>query len=334
MSKPNIHPVFKETVGQEFAKLRLSQSIYSGANDGIMAQPLLEAEPGNGKSHLMRLTIDGYRAAGFDTLYFNSPEEFREGGANFDSLLQLLTGDRKFAIAIDEFHMIDHRKTVRLEKVKAFLMKALDKGNDGKDIRFDSSTLVNFSRRRGCFLLGTNFPGALDKSGAFQSRCDRIQLDLYSVEELVEILQGMLHNEGFSDVAENTLKQIARCGRGTARPMERLVDQIKMEREAKGEKRTTINRENVLTALKMCRMYPKGLSMNEVKLLLACEQPQRNNVMLAQFPNIESKVLDKTKSYLITEGLGVQLSAGFQRTTWGTQYLADIKKEGFVVPKV
>lgn len=323
--------VFADTIGQSHAIQLLSQSIASGINGGEMFSPLVVAEAGGGKTHLMQRKIQALKEAGLKTLFFSSPEEFRERSSNYDSFVELITGSDPFAIAIDELHMIHHRKTVQLDKIWAFLMKALDRTNEGRMIRFDAETSTTFSRKRGCFILGTNFPEKLDSSGAFQSRCDIIKLDPYSVDELVQILQVMLQKEGFQAANENTLKQIARCGRGTARPMASLISQLKMGRSASGETRKTINREDVFEALKLSKMFPRGLRNNEIKLLKLCNMPLRDNVILATLPDMEKDTLSKSKGFLIGQGFATPLPSGLQTSILGKTYLEQSRKEGFVI---
>ena len=332
----NINPVFNHVVGQETAKVRLSQSIASAVNGGEMNSPLLTAEAGVGKSHLARAAIQGYKDAGFDTLTFNSPAEFREKGEAFSSFISLLMDSPKYAIFIDEAHEINGSQgqaaTVQLAKVRSFLMKALDKGNEGREIRLDSELVVNFSRKKGSIILATNFPHMLDKSGAFQSRCDHIPLDLYNENELIQILQGMLVKEGFQTANENTLAMIARCGRGTARPLEKIVGQLKIQLSAEGKKKHTINREDVISALKLSKMFPRGIKGWEIDVIKLCHgRALRDGHITSLLPHVEPEALRKSKGYLI-EGCKLMQATthGIMTTTLGSRYVDTLKNEGFL----
>ena len=329
--KPN--NVFNDTIGQETAVIQLSESIASAANGGEMASPLLSQEAGGGKTHLQRRYLQGLEKEGIATLFFSSPEEFRTQGANFDKIVQLVTSGERYAIGIDEAHLFHHRPTVQMEKVFAFVMKALDRNNHHRSFNFDGQTLVNFNRKLGSISFATNFPDALDKSGALQSRFDKIELKPYSEEELVQILQIMLKDAGFQAASEKTLGKIARCGRGTARPMEKIIGQIAMSRSASGETRKTINCDDVCNALKLKQMFPRGLTPDEVQMLIVCETPRRDSVIAAFLPQMERNIMKKAKGFLMLNGFAEQTPQGFCTTPTGNAYIAQLKKEGFKFDK-
>lgn len=322
---------FAGIVGQNIPVARLQESVKSAENGNGMLSPLIIGEAGKGKTALMRAYIDEMKERGFDTLFFSSPEEFRSDGERFDSLVQLIEGDKPYVIAIDEAHLFKNRATIRMERVLNFTMKALDKTNQGKPIQFDDNRLITFNRSKGSIVFATNFPNILDKSGALQSRFDTIVLDDYTEDELVEILQVMLQKVEMQHANPETLRRIARCGRGTARPLEKIIDQIKITRNASGEKRKTINGDDVLHALRMCKMYPRGLQPWEISILNRCKSAIRDNVLVQTIPHIEKTVFGRGKGYLIGQGLIKPTPQGLQRTDFGSKYLEKAEKEGFNV---
>lgn len=332
----SINAVFERTIGQGRAKTLLSQSIASAINGGLTLWPLLSQQAGGGKSHFARLYVEALRdQAEFEALFFNSPEEFRGEGEAWESLTNMIKeaslGARRVVIFIDEYHLIHNRPTVRMERLHALLMKAADKGNQGKALPWEGETVV-LDRSKICFVLATNFPHQIDKSGAFQSRFDHIALEDYNVEELTGILQIMLQNAGFQPASEKTLSMIAKCGRGTARPMEKIIDRLKMAHNASGKATMTINREDVISALHTSKMYPHGLQSWEVRLLDFCKaNPRIDQVIKATMPHVEGKALSKGKGFLIEREFAVQTRSGFQTTTRGVQYLDEIVKAGFPV---
>jgi len=325
---------FDHIIGQNIAKTRLIESIQSGAKDKEMLSPLLIGEAGKGKSALKNAYLNGMREIGADVLSFETPAELRSKGAHFSSFIQCIIESPKYCIAFDEAHEINgaagQAATVQLAQVRQFLMKALDKTNQNKAIRLNDEMVVDFNRARGSILLATNFPHVLDKSGAFQSRCDTIILDDYTDDELVAILQGMLKNAGFQAACDKTLSVIAKCGRGTARPLEKLVDQMKITSNA-GDGKKTINRDDVRNALRMTKMYPLGLQAWEVNILKRTQLPIRDNVLQSVLPNIEKVTFNKSKGYLLGKGLASQTTQGIQRTDKGERYLKEIVSQGFAV---
>ena len=328
------YKTFDNTIGQQIPVARLSESIMSGERDKEMLSPLLIGEAGKGKTRLMQDYLSGMKDIGCDVLEFSSPAELRSKGGAFSSFMELIMHSPKYAIGFDEAHEINgsagQGATVQLAKIRSFLMKALDKTNNGRAIRMDDETVVDFNRKRGSIVLATNFPHLLDKSGAFQSRCDTIILDDYSDQELIEILQLMLSKVDFKPACDKTLEMIAKCGRGTARPLEKLVDQLKITSNA-GAGKKTINRDDVKAALKMTKMYPLGLQAWEINILTRTQLAVRDNVLRAIMPNIEKATYDKSKGYLLGKGLAAQTTQGLQRTDKGERYLKTIAQDGFVV---
>ncbi len=322
---------FENIIGQAIAKGRLIESLQSASNGGEFLQPFMIGEAGLGKSKLNRAYCEAARELGFDVLSFESPEEFRSEGPAFDSIMQIFEQSDKFVIHIGETHLFKQRNTVRMDKLFAFLMKCLDKGNYGKAIRFDDNRTFTFSPKRGSFVFDTNFPHLLDKSGAFQSRLDTMVLDKYTEEELVQILQVMLIEAGFQEANEGTLGMIARCGRGTARPMEHIVSQLKITRHASGEARKSINKADVLNALLKQKMYPRGLQTHEIQILNRIHKPLRDNVLSASMHKIEKAVFNESKGFLINQALAAPTPQGLQLTDFGKTYLATAAKEGFPV---
>ncbi len=325
---------FDHIKGQNIPKTRLIESIQSGAKGKEMLSPLLLAEAGKGKTALTNAYLDGMREIGADVLSFQTPAELRSKGGSFSSFIQCIMESPKYCISFDEAHEINgsagQAPTVQLAQIRQFLMKALDKTNQNKAIRLNDEMVVDFNRTRGSIILATNFPHLLDKSGAFQSRCDTIILDDYTDDELVEILQGMLRNAGFQAACDQTLKLISKCGRGTARPLEKIIDQLRITANANDGKKT-INRDDVKTALKMCKYYPLGLQDWEVNILKRTQLPIRDNVLQSILPNVEKATFNKCKGYLIGKGLAVQTTQGIQRSDKGERYLKEVKAAGFNV---
>ena len=322
---------FEHIVGQSIAKERLTNSVMSASNGGTILSPLLIGEAGLGKSKMMDAYGDALEENGFEVIRHKSPEEFRNKGAYFDRIRQTILEGGKWALMIDEGHLFKHRSTVQMDLIFAFLLKALEKQN-GHPIQFGEDAVV-FDRTKNVVCLATNFPRVLDKSGAFQSRCDTVILDKYTQDELVEILQKMLVGAGLKPANEKTLHAIASCGRGTARPMERIVDQISMDLKAKGDK-ITVNREDVVTALRLSKMFPLGLEPFEIQLLQRCKKEiLRDNVIRATMPQVEKSQFDNSKGFLMGHGLVVHTGKGLQTSDNGRRYLDQTSKMGFTLPE-
>lgn len=322
---------FENIIGQEIAKERLTNSVLSATKGGTVLSPLLIGEAGLGKSKMMDAYGDALEENGFMVIRHKSPEEFRNKGAFFDRIRQTILDGGKWALMIDEGHLFKHRSTIQMDMIFAFILKALEKQN-GHPIQFGEDAVV-FDRTQNVVCLATNFPKVLDKSGAFQSRCDTVILDKYNQGQLVEILQKMLVGAGLKPANERTLQAIASCGRGTARPMERIVDQLVIDLKAHGEK-NTINREDVVTALRLSKMFPLGLEPFEIQLLQRCKtQILRDNVIKATMPQVETAQFNNSKGFLMGHGLVVHTGKGLQTSDNGRRYLTETAKMGFTLPE-
>lgn len=332
----SFHPAFDGIVGQAIAKQNFTDSISSAKNDGEMISPLITAAAGVGKSKIARAYISALADEGFDTLSFDSPEEFRSKGEAYSSLMSLIMDSPRYAIFIDEAHLLRYKATVQTDTMLAFLMKALDKGNNRKTIRIGAETTAVFDRCKASIVLATNFPNILDKSGALQSRCDLMELEEYTEPQLVKILQGMLVAEDFRPASEKTLAMIAKCGRGTARPMEKIVGKLKIANNAAGGTKHTINRDDVISALRLSKMFPRGLHPEEIKIMKKClNVPVRDNVLLATLPSMEQAGFRKSKGYLMGEcGFLAPTTGGSATTEKGRRYLEECRKSGFAVDAV
>jgi Holliday junction resolvasome RuvABC ATP-dependent DNA helicase subunit len=319
---------FANVVGQSHVKERLIQSVKSAENGGPMANPFLIAPKGNGKSHLRKAYENAMRGIGV-TVVAAEPDEFRLEGSKWEEIVKTVHSGERFLISVDEAHWLKEKSTSRQDKFLSFVLKATQAVSWDRPIGFEGQEVI-INPRNGSFLFATNFPGKLDSSGALQSRFQKMELSLYSMEQLIEILQLMLDKEGFREVNEKTLSFIARCGRGTCRPMEHIVQELVKKRAADGNKKNTVNREDVLHTLHNCQMFPAGLEAWEVEVLnYAKEKDLTDGMILAMIPKIENSDVRSGKQYLFARGYIDFHGRGIRTSDLGKKYLAEIEKDGF-----
>jgi Holliday junction resolvasome RuvABC ATP-dependent DNA helicase subunit len=320
---------FDQIVGQERAKSRLMSSVESFKSGGMTLSPLLCAQKGGGKTVLARAYGAELEKAGAQFFQFSSPEEFREEGPEWDKLIKFFTSKERSVLFIDETHLINYKSTRRLDKARAALMKSLDKNNKGKPIILDGETAFEFKRTEKTIILATNFPRKLDPSGALQSRMDKIELDEYSYKELLEILKRMLQAQGFHHLNDGTLEIIAHCGRGNARPLEKIAEEFEILLAAKRPK--VISRAEVKQALKNIKLYPFGLDESEVKILEKAAKPLKSSHINAALPQIESRAFKNSIGYLFSlELLGYGKGTMVKTTKKGIKYLQELQQHGFI----
>ena len=332
MDKEILAP-FDSVIGQTHAKQRLIRSVESAVNGGPMLQPLLIGEAGNGKTHLANAYCAALEAAGIQGLSVQ-PDQFR-GTDEDEKIMSLLEGKDRFFIYVDEAHLMkENNATVAQQRVVNAFMKVLDKNNHGKITQIHPDKTAGFTPEKGSIIMSTNFPWRLDKSGAFQSRTHKFELDLYNEDELIAILTLMLESQGFKQLKPETLRMIARCGRGTARPMEKIVEEIGLIHSGSGKRQMRINREDVLMALIQTRMFPLGLVNHEVELMIAGNEGDklRDTMIFSRFPKLEKDTLRKSKGYLMALQLMHDTGRGIITTDKGSRYLDNIQGDGFQLP--
>lgn len=324
-----IHQKFNNLVGQERAKTLLSASVESAKRGGMTASPLITAPAGVGKSVMVRAYISALsEETGRKSLLLNSPEELRAAGGQWDEFQTMVTGGEPYVLGIDEIHLVDQTPTRQLRILKSYLLKALDKNNDGKSINLTNEFFTTFDRTQHTIVIATNFPEKLDSSGALQSRCDLINLDLYNEEELIEIEKRLLFEIDL-DVDDDAIAIIARCGRGTVRPIRNILDQIKIVFDEK-----TVTKDMVKEVLKMLKIYPRGLNEYEINLLMVASQSAiKDSQFLAMNPGCSVSALRYAKGYLTNpqNGLLVQMANNSMETTRkGKTFLKALMNDGFI----
>lgn len=323
-----INEAFAKIVGQENACARLSSSLESVDNGGIMENLFLKGEAGLGKSAIMRAHAEALKDRGFDVMYLEHSDELRKNGEAFATWLQLVMDSPRYAIFFDEVHKLFQKTTVQTDKVVAYLMKIGDGGNRNKTIRIADETTCVFNPSNHVVVMGTNLAGKLPD--AMQNRFPGIRLRHYVQDELVTILQSMLEREEMKPACDKTLIDIAKCGRGTARPMEKIIQQLKV---AVGHQKSSINKEDVKNALKLAEMFPWGVQVPELQIMQVCRAvPHRDIVLEATLPSVDKKTLKDSKGFLCSKGMGVQGTNGFHTTEKGIRYMGEIEKQGFKLP--
>lgn len=293
---------------------------------------------GLGKTHMLRADLKARAAAikirrqrEAETLFLRSPQDVRlAGDAYFNFIEHVQNGDGQ---AIDELHEIDMSATVQSRKIKGILKGLLDNGAGAtRTVRLDDDTTIARHVSEIYFGAGTNYPEKIKDGPAIISRFGgETPLSLYSVSELSEILMAMAAAAGLR-VHESTVGLIAKCGRGTARPLESIIAHL--SRVAVTSGKDTINRSEALDAMRALELYPLGVSAREVAILIRSKGAGLMTRMIPILWAIEPKAASQSVSFLSSLGfIGAGTRAGtIQLSTAGAAYLDQLSADKFTLP--
>ena len=328
---------FVSIIGQNrlVQKRILAHSAYAKGSDAPTSF-LLTGAAGLGKTHFLRADLAARAAAveirrerEAETLFLRSPQDIRlAGDAYFSFVEQVQNGD---GVALDELHESDISPTVQTRKLKAILKGLLDNGaGPVRSVRLDDDTVISRHISDIYFAGGTNFPEKIKDGAAIISRFGgETPLALYSVEELTEILLRMSEAAGLR-IAENSLALCARCGRGTARPLEAIIAHL--SRVAAVAEKSTVNRAEILEAMRALELFPFGLSQREVAIMLKSKGAGIAARMIPIIWAIEPKAASASVAFLASLGF-VSIRAGvITLTSIGAAYLDQLKAERFTLP--
>lgn len=325
-----IHSNFAGIVGQKRAKELLSAGIVAAGAGRAAIQPLIDAPAGCGKTEVAHRYLDALESQGFRTMRFASPREIRLAGGGWDDFVSMVTDyETPYAVYFDEAHEMVSDNVKNMSTLFTFIRKAMDRTNENRDIVLSEGFSTRFNRAKNVIMLSTNFVHQLDKSGALQSRFDHLKLDLYREDELKQILTRMMTINNMTWANEDVLTTIARCGRGTARPIKNIVEQTLT---VVGNDRP-LTMDDTMRVLRLMKLFPKGLSTEEIQLLqMATNREIKDNQFLASVPSMEPAQLRMSKCYLTSPDVNFLCITprGMETTKRGKQYLALIASKGFL----
>jgi len=335
-----ITDAFACVIGQEMAKERLSYVLASAALGRAVRSTIVTGRTGLGKTNMTDAFLEGFAALGWKTYDFARPAQIL--GDDYIKLAEdIATDGLPVAVRIGEAHDLRVIKRVQLTRLHQFIMLFTDARNIGKTRTVNDGEiggLIDWTRL--IFILDTNFPLKLEEgkgSTSFLDRLMKIELEDYTYSHITQILAKMATEAGLR-IHESTIDLIARCARGTARPLQNIISELSgMNLGSK----QTINRQQVIRAIQLSRMYPLGLSVGEVKLLQYCMQQTKFASLCSLLPNMEISEVRTSIAFLQKCGRDKDgnpapflnhLSGGnYQTSPRGHAYLADLAKDGFKI---
>lgn len=314
---------FKGIVGQETPKLRVAKTVFGASlEEGYMTPVIIIAPPGVGKTRLLKAARAMYKAVWGDkrkAIFCPSGEELGTAKTFFEDILNKHVEDCDSCFFVDEFH-----KTPKAIQSIFRSMIEITEGREPKSVRNGEYEVTVNPKRHG-FFFATNEIDKIDP--ALLSRCKRIDLSLYSDEEMEQILFNALEADKIN-FHENTLRAIAECNRGTARNIVHWIDSVRQYLAFAGKK--SLNREDVISIIRESETFPLGLSKLELSTLLLLEKhgPQKLKELAAK--NLcDSSEQNTNERFLLQRGL-MRIDGERELTPEGRAYLAQLRKDKLI----
>lgn len=316
-----IREFFSPIIGQSTPKERLSEILIGPTVEGgYMAPVLIIAPPGVGKTKLLRaIQSIVKKMLGRKTIFFPSGEEMGSSDEFFDDVLIPHVHEKECVMFIDEFQdAASHMRDMVRRMIDITVERHSHVVSHG-----DKECVID-PKRLG-IVIATN---EIDKvPAALLSRCERIDLDLYTDDEMEQILFQSLDGLHFH---ENTLRKIAECNRGSARDIVHWVNAIRRHAAIAGKK--TLNREDVCQIIRKRETFPYGISKNELKTLLLLERFGDQQLKeLSAKNHCQAAEQNSNETYLRARNF-IEIGIKRHLTKDGREYLAELRKDGFLGP--
>ena len=334
----DITSFYSHLVGQENA---IKQRVNAWTAYVLGAHPksaFVKGEAGLGKTALMRADAKcakwcmEQRGEFGEVLYYKSAGELRKNGEDWKrfitTVLDSSTGST--FIYLDEFHellplLVQGAKVIQLLKgwtdKERGEFRSVSFGDEGTATRHASQIM---------FIVGTNFPAKIPDYQAIASRLGEIDLELYSIPQLCEIAVRMAKNAKLQ-IVENTVGTLARCGRGTARPIEKIIE--KASELALIHDKRTISKADALEIMRENSLYPHGLKTLEVAMINEAQKGYISLATVATAQKVETKVVKDAACFLNYIGMIAINGAKFTASQEGRDFISAIKKLKFHVPE-
>jgi Holliday junction resolvasome RuvABC ATP-dependent DNA helicase subunit len=314
---------FAKAEGQENAKARLTQNILSALVDGYLVPILFIATYGLGKTLLLKLYASCIRQVlGREILGFASGADLGTRITFAEDVLIQKFHDKDAVIIVDEIQ--EARKPV------IGLMRSMINPESNRSpvtVRVYGDAEVTADPKRNSFVFATNKIDELDV--AFVSRLERIDLAMLTDENMMAIIDRILHDAGIT-FHDTSKRIIAECNRGTARDVVKWTNAVRQFCAVNAKK--TFSIDNAREVIKMRETYPLGVTANELKTLLHLEA--RGSLKLKELAGlniVSPKEQNSNETYLLQRGL-MAIKNERELTSIGEAYLKELRKHRFALP--
>jgi hypothetical protein len=339
---------FNEIIGQEPNKLYFDNLLGANKKSKTPKPPLVvSGERGAGKTSILRALIRAMQenhpdiailpqpeSDSLDTL--PTPKQLRgeNGGQSamrsfLNDLSVMLGNDLPLVVVLDEFHELDkgprftpasysHLFTL-LMKITLFSLE----GRTGT-IQIEKNHYT-WNPAKHFLLFATNYPEKVNP--ALWSRCRHVPLAACTPEELTAICMQKLKLKGLRAM-EGSIKPIVNLCRTSPREIDNVIGELSAV--VGNQCKATINKEDVLMAMRGMEKYPYGFVKDFVRLLDKMqEEPLTVPTMQTLRPSIADSVGREISVAADQKLVYKPTSRGWQATSHCREALKAWKAQGF-----
>jgi Holliday junction resolvasome RuvABC ATP-dependent DNA helicase subunit len=313
---------FKDIVGQDVAKKKLTFFIKNYEASSILPTLMFVAPKGCGKTTVAKavgrcLKNSEGKTKKFLEINCSTVKSLKQF---FNQIIIPHVNGQEVTVLLDE--------ASELPKDVTMALLTILNPNPENFTQFSyEDYVVDFDFRRISFMMATTEAQSIFH--ALMDRCERVDLEEYSYDDLAEIINRVTNRAKFSD---GVLEQIAPVLRGNARAAQKMSNHINsFMASTKGSKFGIAEWD---TLKDMLGTLPLGLSRIELQLLrILSEKKQCSLTYLAAKTGLTKSCLQRDfEMYLQKEGLMEIDRGGRQLTAKGQEYLKALDEVESIEP--
>jgi len=313
---------FKDIVGQDVAKKKLTFFIKNYEASSILPTLMFVAPKGCGKTTVAKavgrcLKNSEGKTKKFLEINCSTVKSLKQF---FNQIIIPHVNGQEVTVLLDE--------ASELPKDVTMALLTILNPNPENFTQFSyEDYVVDFDFRRISFMMATTEAQSIFH--ALMDRCERVNLEEYSYDDLAEIINRVTNRAKFSD---GVLEQIAPVLRGNARAAQKMSNHINsFMASTKGSKFGIAEWD---TLKDMLGTLPLGLSRIELQLLrILAEKKQCSLTYLAAKTGLTKSCLQRDfEMYLQKEGLMEIDRGGRQLTAKGQEYLKALDEVESIEP--
>lgn len=338
---------FENIVGHEPHKLAISNMLGANQKSQTTLPPIgVLGNRGAGKTTILRAIIEAMRETNenivilpepksdsLDTLPTPSMLRGERGDQSAwrsfeDSLATVIGNDLSTVLVLDEFHELPKGPAITpatYSHLHSLLMQITLFSLESRcgTIQLGENHYV-WNPAKHFILVATNYPERVNP--ALWSRFRKIKLGAFNHDEMVQILMTKLKHFGLR-AHEESIAPIVNFCRGDGRELDEAVGELKSVVGNQGK--NTINKQDVITAMKGLAKYPFGFCKDFVCLLESLgEQEESLGRLKVYFPSIAG-VLQDELAIAKKHKLILSVSRGYALSNKGKEALPKWREAGF-----